>query len=970
LHRLFAVKKKPIVVPIIRKKSTYGACALLLQLQYQYDGCIIGTERSHERHILTTIKKTRNTEHPQHPQQQEHPQQHPVLGITTLVSLLSAPSTLSSSSLSSSSSRLVQQLHQPRQEMFNTQQPQPQPLQLQEQMIMIEEQQQQVNSKNRPHPPNATAAVATNEAMDAFAQHILEHTACTTATTTNTLLLPIEDSLGPYITNCLRTFVVSDDESPINTTATTTTDITITDIPDYESICELVHEHCHVESMELVLQVLQTILTMVQTQQVPPLLLLQPQPQPPPAPPEPIEETTATIAMRQVQEDKKGANSAQEPSNDLVKQQQQQQQRNNSNTEDMAVHRIKFNDMIQDMDNLHVTAAAATAAPPTDPCNDDGPTRTHRSNNRSSHCYGSTTSTTTAAAAAATPTAATIPFSQQQQEQEELESVTTTLKEQQLTAAVPQPQSCMGNNIANDKQSDCDDSNSLPFQQQQVQHQHVQDEKMRQYQQQSTTTLQHDVNVEQQQQQQQRQQQYVDIDDYIIPNMVRTLLQLYAMQDVSHTAATVAAQLSRGNISIAQYILTCALTQVPICRQLLLNDNGYNKCYRADCTYNHDMTHHTCAFWLKSRGCSKRTQTTTTTTATTTSTTSSPDTCRFLHGFSSKILDMIPDHMIQPPPPPPKQQSQQPQVYTQMQITPYRNVRDFHASTPMSRDTVPTTHPNTGQSTKNIISHNPTSITNGVWGTTGTTGNKSSFANIASRGYNNQQSFVPLVGNNNNDQDKSKTTHQRSTTNTHPQQQQVKSTIIQQQQQQQPIANKLIPQTLWQAHENRDASAFYIVDPLERYYTVSSQQQQQPKQRSGGGGSRTTPNDTTLHTIDLHYQSVKSFPIVLDTILPQKLASLSPSTSSKNDPQNGIWIITGTGHHVNTQRTHQKGGGALESAVLEYLVYHYCYSDTTLEDVTGERNGTGVSKQPQQYRIYRGRDKNGKGGAIYLEQRF
>jgi len=125
-----------------------------------------------------------------------------------------------------------------------------------------------------------------------------------------------------------------------------------------------------------------------------------------------------------------------------------------------------------------------------------------------------------------------------------------------------------------------------------------------------------------------------------------------------------------------------------------------------------------------------------------------------------------------------------------------------------------------------------------------------------------------------------------------------------------------IPQDLWMAHENRDSSAFYISDPLTRYQAVATS-----NQRSD--------------VIDLHFQSINTFPVVLDTILPLKLnkseANLRP-----------VWIITGTGHHVGS-RTHQKGGGALETAVIEWLLNH-------------------------NYKFSRGKDRNGRGGALLVDQ--
>ena len=121
-----------------------------------------------------------------------------------------------------------------------------------------------------------------------------------------------------------------------------------------------------------------------------------------------------------------------------------------------------------------------------------------------------------------------------------------------------------------------------------------------------------------------------------------------------------------------------------------------------------------------------------------------------------------------------------------------------------------------------------------------------------------------------------------------------------------------IPQDLWNAHENREAAVFYISDPLERYHAVSSTVRRQ-------------------NVIDLHFQSTKTFSIVLQTILPPKLASHSE-----------VWIITGTGHHVGS-RTHQKGGGALENVVMEWLTEHG-------------------------YKFARGRDRNGIGGALLVQR--
>lgn len=121
-----------------------------------------------------------------------------------------------------------------------------------------------------------------------------------------------------------------------------------------------------------------------------------------------------------------------------------------------------------------------------------------------------------------------------------------------------------------------------------------------------------------------------------------------------------------------------------------------------------------------------------------------------------------------------------------------------------------------------------------------------------------------------------------------------------------------IPQDLWTAHEHRDASAFYIADPLQRYHQVSS--------------------NARKDVIDLHFQSTKSMPDVLAEVLPAKLQTMDQ-----------VWIITGTGHHVGS-KTHQKSGGALEAAVVDWLT-------------------------DEGYLYARGRDRNGQGGAVLVMNR-
>jgi Smr domain len=121
-----------------------------------------------------------------------------------------------------------------------------------------------------------------------------------------------------------------------------------------------------------------------------------------------------------------------------------------------------------------------------------------------------------------------------------------------------------------------------------------------------------------------------------------------------------------------------------------------------------------------------------------------------------------------------------------------------------------------------------------------------------------------------------------------------------------------IPQDLWNPHENRDAAVFHIADPLERYQRVAA-------------------TVTRSDVLDLHFQSTKTFPVVLSTILPTKLQEMEE-----------VWIVTGTGHHVGS-KTHQKGGGALERAVVQWL------------------NDEG-------YNFLQGKDRNGLGGALLVKR--
>ena len=68
---------------------------------------------------------------------------------------------------------------------------------------------------------------------------------------------------------------------------------------------------------------------------------------------------------------------------------------------------------------------------------------------------------------------------------------------------------------------------------------------------------------------------------------------------------------------------------------------------------------------------------------------------------------------------------------------------------------------------------------------------------------------------------------------------------------------------------------------------------------------------------------------MLEAVLPEKLRD-----------HGEVWIVTGSGHHVN-RTSHQKGGGVLENSLIGWL---------TTND----------------YEITKGRDKNGHGGAVLV----
>jgi Smr domain len=277
-------------------------------------------------------------------------------------------------------------------------------------------------------------------------------------------------------------------------------------------------------------------------------------------------------------------------------------------------------------------------------------------------------------------------------------------------------------------------------------------------------------------------------------------------------------------------------------------------CYRADCQFSHETETHTCLFWLR-KFCSKGVQ------------------CKFLHGLADKLLQDLPD---------------------------MSSYYDYPGSDADVADNNIESYEYSGYGNgeahnyyNSTVSHNSSWIPSPPPSGSSAYAGGQSFAKVATHGYDTGQSFV--AGS--------------SSSGGNPALLPASGRAVQN------LPTTRIPIDLWNPHENRDATAFHIVDPLERYYTVA------------GTGLRDD-------VIDLHFQSVKTFGAVIDTILPMKLANYEQA-----------WIVTGTGHHVG-RRTHQKGGGALEQAVLEYLVDNYS----------------------EYYGLVRGRDHTGQGGAVLVKR--
>ncbi|KAL7581627.1 hypothetical protein ACA910_022179 [Epithemia clementina (nom. ined.)] len=370
---------------------------------------------------------------------------------------------------------------------------------------------------------------------------------------------------------------------------------------------------------------------------------------------------------------------------------------------------------------------------------------------------------------------------------------------------------------------------------------------------------------------------YNEVDYYYLEeqqyaSVIEILLSMNV--DISEEAAAAATQMAQADVNIAQYLIDSVVAAPPICRHLL--NNG---CYRSDCQFSHNLNGSTCMFWLRGR-CGKG------------------PTCRFLHGFSPQLLEGLMTQQQQLM----YNQQQQPQhAHSSSSIS----LDNSAAATafPLQHQQHPASFPGSqavASSNQSRPQHNILSLSgsSSVWSGTEPVARKvpasfSSFANVASQGYSSK--LAQFTESSSTDLRSSQTAPVAITTH-HTKPKKVD-----------------IPQELWSAHENRDATAFHIADPMERFRVVS-EQSSAPRREN---------------VIDLHFQSTKTFSVVLAKVLPVKF-----------ERHDQVWIVTGTGHHVGS-KTHQKGGGALENAVVKWLI-------------------------DQGYEYAMGRDRNGLSGTLLV----
>ncbi|KAL3917773.1 MAG: hypothetical protein SGILL_004553 [Bacillariaceae sp.] len=333
------------------------------------------------------------------------------------------------------------------------------------------------------------------------------------------------------------------------------------------------------------------------------------------------------------------------------------------------------------------------------------------------------------------------------------------------------------------------------------------------------------------------------MNDYYFQQQLHSCVEILLSmnQELSEEAATEGSLMAQLDFNVAQYIVDAAMTAPPICRHMLQEG-----CYRSDCQFSHDVDGHTCLFWIRGR-CGKGAA------------------CKFFHGFSEKLLDGI--------------------SFETTQNTVNNNLYGANMGYNNgygSYGQAPSTSVGTTDSTGVFSpSWQSPSLADSSASNSYSSGDTTSFANIASKGYEK-----------NKFSEASSPPPSLSSTST--------------------IPTTRIPQGLWNPHENRDAAWFNIVDPMERYRQVAT-----TVQRSD--------------VIDLHFQSTKTFAEVLSSVLPTKLEEMEE-----------VWIVTGTGHHVGS-KTHQKGGGALERSVIQWL-------------------------SEEAYSFLRGKDRNGLGGALLVKR--
>ena len=337
-------------------------------------------------------------------------------------------------------------------------------------------------------------------------------------------------------------------------------------------------------------------------------------------------------------------------------------------------------------------------------------------------------------------------------------------------------------------------------------------------------------------------------------------------------AAYEAAMVSNADINVAQYVIDGAMGAAPVCRHLL---NG--GCYRSDCQFSHDVDGHTCLFWIRGR-CNKG------------------DECQFRHGFCAKLLEGINQEMLSGAASGTPVVGGYGEYYDQGPIQTgnliQRNaaasygqgmpggIGSYNSSPFASPNLKPAAPGRQGSDFASFSLSGGETSAPAPYAPAPSSGPGVSFANIATSGYNNKASFAEPEGGSRGGV----------------------GTLTQ-------FAR--IPQDLWLGSEQRDSSVFHIADPMERYAEVAK-------------------NNPRQDVLDLHFQSIKTFPVVLSAVLDEMLETCD------------VWVVTGSGHHVD-KSSHQKRGGVLEEAVASWLDMHgYVYAQ--------------------------GRDRNGHGGAVLVKR--